>query len=265
MSRRPEFGAFLYLALPLAALLAAPAEAQQKNPEGTPVLLLSGGERGHHGYRDQAFYLSRLLEDTGRYRVTIVEDAAFLESPALRKYDLVIAIADRRDPEFKLTEAQQRALLEFVESGRGYVSIHGADNAPADWLPEMKDLLGGIYSHFGLPDGLAIKGDYTIKVADPGHPIMRGLSDFPLSDELYSNMQMKDDVKPLATIDHDGTTWPVAWTYRYGKGPVFHTSLGHRGPAPDADDPLRNPNLARMIVQGIDWVASEVDRAGSAP
>ncbi|MEJ7806293.1 MAG: TonB-dependent receptor plug domain-containing protein, partial [Telluria sp.] len=39
-------------------------------PDGAKVLLLSGGQRQHHGYRDQAFYLSRTLEDTGRYQVT---------------------------------------------------------------------------------------------------------------------------------------------------------------------------------------------------
>lgn len=256
MPTRSTFAALLALALGFA--VASPAHAQKKNPDGSPVLILSGGQREHHGYRDQAFYLARLLEDTGRFRATIVEDAAFLESPALAKYDLVIAMSDRRDPEFKLTEAQQRALLDYVKSGHGYVSIHGADNAPADWVPEMKDMLGGIYSHVGLPDGKAIMGTYTVKIADTAHPIARGLGDFELKDELYSNMQMKEDVKPLATIDYKGVTWPVAWTYEYGRGKVFHTSLGHRSFGPDKDDPLRNPNLSKLVVQGIRWVADEV-------
>ena len=54
--------------------------------------------------------------------------------PAIRKYALIIAIADRRDPEFKYTKAQQQALLEYVRSGGGYVSIHGADNAAPNSL-----------------------------------------------------------------------------------------------------------------------------------
>ena len=30
---------------------------------------LSGGQRQHHGYRNQAFYLAELLENTGRFEI----------------------------------------------------------------------------------------------------------------------------------------------------------------------------------------------------
>jgi uncharacterized protein len=249
--------------LALVLLLASPGWAQKKVPDGAKVLLLSGGQRQHHGYRDQAFYLSSVLEDTGRYEVTIDEDAAVLQTPAMDKYDLIIAMADRRDPEFKFTEDQQRALLGWVKAGHGYVSIHGADNAPPDWLPEWKEMLGGIYSHVGQPDGKAIMGTYTVRIADRSSPVTQGLDDFVLKDELYTNMQMRPDVKPLATIDHQGVTWPVAWTWTYGRGRVFHTPLGHRSFGPDKDDPLHDPNLRRLILQGIDWVVANLPKSAA--
>jgi type 1 glutamine amidotransferase len=235
--------------------LAAPALAQRKAPGGARVYLLSGGQRQHHGYRDQAFYLAELLENTGRFEVTLGEDAAILETPTLAKYDLIVANADRRDPEFKYTKAQQRALLDFVRSGHGYVSIHGADNAAPDWLPEWREMLGGVFSHVGLPDGKVRKGSYTVTIADTSSPITRGLRDFPLQDELYYNVQMLPGVQPLATVAYDGKTWPVAWTRTFGKGRVFHLVLGHRDFGPGKDDPARNPNLGRLIVQGVEWVA----------
>jgi type 1 glutamine amidotransferase len=237
------------------AVSPALAFAQRKVPQGAKVLLLSGGQREHHGYREQALYLAGTLEDTRRFQVTICEDAAIVETPALEKYDLVILTADRRDPEFKFTPLQQKAIHEYVKNGHGFVSIHGADNAPADWIPEWKTMLGGIYSHVGLPDGKAIMGTYTIKIADKSHPVAAGLDDFEINDELYSNMQMLPDVKPIATIDHQGKTWPVAWTWNYGKGRVFHTSLGHRSFGPGRYDPLTNLNLTRLIIQGTDWAA----------
>ena len=247
----------LVLALAIAAIVPAPAFAQKKNPDGTPVLLLSGGQRQHHGYREQANALARTLEDTGRYRVTIVEDAAILETPALAKYGLVILTADRRDEEFKFTLPQQKALLDYVKSGHGFVSIHGADNAAKDWIPEWREMLGGVFSHVGLPDSKTKKGNFQVKVADTRHPITRGVADFPLSDELYYHIQMQPGVEPLLTIDYDGGTWPVAWTRTYGTGRVFHTPLGHRDFGPDKPDPLQNENLARVLLQGIDWVAGK--------
>ncbi len=245
------------LALSLAALSPASALAQKKNPDGTPVLLLSGGQRQHHGYREQAYALSKTLEDTGRYRVTIVEDAAILETPALAKYGLVILTADRRDDEFKFTVPQQKALLDYVQAGHGFVSIHGADNGAKDWLPEWRPMLGGVFSHVGLPDSKTKKGTFTVKVADTRHAITRGVSDFPLVDELYYHIQMEPGVEPLLTIDYDGGTWPVAWTRTYGKGRVFHTPLGHRDFGPNKPDPLQDPNLARVLLQGIDWVVGK--------
>jgi type 1 glutamine amidotransferase len=244
-------------AFALAIVATTPALAQKKVPNGTKVLILTGGQREHHGYREQALYLAGALEDTRRYQVTICEDAAILETPAMKKYDLLIVNADRREPEHKFTLDQQKALLAYVKAGHGYVSLHGADNAPADWIPEWKEMLGGIYSHVGQPDGKAIMGKYTIKIADKTSPVTAGLDDFELNDELYSNMQMLPDVKPLATIDYKGTTWPVAWTWTYGQGKVFHTSLAHRRWEPGSYDPMTNPNLMKLIIQGIDYAAGK--------
>jgi type 1 glutamine amidotransferase len=246
------------LALAVACLVTLPvvaANAQKKAPNGAKILLLSGGQREHHGYRDQAFYLANLLEDTKKFEVTIVEDAAILETPALKKYDVLIVTSDRRDPEFKFTPPQQEALLAYVRDGHGYVSIHGADNAAPDWLPEWRDMLGGVFSHVGLPDSKTKRGTYQIKVADTSHPIMRDIADFTLNDELYYKLQMKPGVEPIATTEYDGGTWPVAWARTYGQGRVFHTPLGHRNFGPNQEDPLRNPNLGKMVVQGVEWVA----------
>ncbi len=246
----------LALSVILSGCLTQPAEAQKKVPDGAKVFLLSGGQRQHHGYREQALYLAGALENTGRFQVTIGEDAAILETPSIRKYDLIIVNADRRDPEFKFTESQQQAILDFVRSGHGYVSIHGADNAAPDWLPTWREMLGGVFSHKGLPDGKTRKGAFTVKIVDTTSPITQGLKDFPLKDELYYHMQMQPDVQPLATIEHEGAAWPVAWTRTFGKGRVFHTVLGHRDFGPDKDDPLRDPNLGQLVIQGVEWVAA---------
>ena len=245
------------IAFAIILMSAQPAWAQKKNPDGVAVLLLTGGQREHHGYREQALYLAGMLEDTGRYRVTICEDASILETSAFKKYAIILVNADRRDPEFKFTEPQQHALLAAVQSGTGYVSIHGADNAAADWLPEWRKMLGGVFSHKGLPDGKVKKGEYTITIADTTSPITKGISNFTLKDELYYHMQMEPGVEPLATTSHEGKDWPVAWTRTYGTGKVFHTPLGHRDFGPGKDDPVRDPNLSKLILQGIDWVASK--------
>jgi type 1 glutamine amidotransferase len=239
-----------------AALLSAPlAPAQHKAPEGAKVLLLAGGQRDHHAYRRQAYLLQKLLEDTKQFEVTICEDAAILETPALQKYDVILASADRRDPEFRLTEGQQRALLKFVQDGKGLFSLHGFCCADRAWVPEMRELLGGVLAHFGTPDTKVTAGKFMLKIADPDNPITKGASDFEHEDELYYHLQTQGEIKPLATASYEGKDWPVLWARGYGKGKVCVSVFGHCGVQPNAKDPLEHAPFQRLVLQGIAWTA----------
>src|SRR5439155_4316700 len=118
---------------------------------GAKVLLVSGGQREHHGFREQAQYLQKVLEDSGNFQVSMTEEAAVLETDALKKYDVVVLTADRRDDEHRLSGRQQQALLDYAASGKGVVSLHGFCCAAIDWKPEMRQMLGGVLSHIGQP------------------------------------------------------------------------------------------------------------------
>ena len=218
-----------------------PAVAQKIAPQGAKVLLLSGGKRQHHGYRDQALYLSATLENTGRYQVTICEDAAILETPAMDKYDLLIVNADRRDDEFKFTRVSKRLFSTTFVQGMATCRFMRPTTPPRIGCPTGKKCSAECSLTSGLPDGKTRKGSFVVKIADTCSPITQGLKDFNLTDELYYQVQMMPDVEPLATIEYQGATWPVAWVRTFGKGRVFHTVLGHRDFGPEKDDPVRNP------------------------
>jgi uncharacterized protein len=232
------------------------AKAQQNVKSGAKVLMLSGGQRNHHAYRRQAYLLQKALEDTKQLEVTICEDAAILETPALAKYDLIVAMADRRDPEFHLTESQQKALLQFVHDGKGFFSLHGFCCAEQHWLPEMREMLGGVLSHVGTPDTKVKFGEYLLKISEPGHPITRDARDFEHEDELYYYLQTQGEpIKPLVVAVHEGKEWPVLWTREYGKGKVCVSIFGHCGVQPKAKDPLEHEPFERLIVRAVLWTA----------
>lgn len=240
------------------------ALAQKKVPAGAKVLLLSGGERQHHGYRAQAHYLQTVLEDSGKFQVTISEEAAVLETDAMKKYDVLLVTADRRDDEHRLTDRQQQAILDYAAGGKGVVSLHGFCCAAKDWKPEMREMLGGVLSHIGLPDTKVKVGKYTIKVAKPDHAIMRGIADFDHEDELYYYLQTVGELDAVATVRHEEKDWPIAWTRPYGKGRVFVTVFGHSRWEPGSKDPLENPPFRQMIVQAVEWAAGRDVRTEAA-
>jgi type 1 glutamine amidotransferase len=243
------------LALFIATFPAHFATAQQKAPNGAKVLMLSGGQREHHAYRRQSFLLQKLLEDTKRFQVTICEDAAILESPALAKYDVVVAMADRRDPEFRLTEGQQRALLKFVHDGKGFFSFHGFCCADKTWVPEMRELVGGVLAHFGTPDTKVKIGTYPIKITDHDHPVTQGVQDFIHQDELYYYLQTTGEIKPLGVAVFENKEWPILWARPYGAGRACVSVFGHCGVKPNDKDPLEHGPFAQLIIQGIGWSA----------
>lgn len=243
----------------LFALCSVPCEAlaQKRVSDGFRVLLLSGGDRNHHGYRAQSYYLQNVLEDSGVAEVTMTEEAAVLESSAIEKYDCIVMNADRRRDEYRLNQPQQEALLRYVAGGKGFVAIHGFCCAARDWKPEMRQLLGGVLSHVGQPDTKVRHGKYTVKVTKPGHPVMRGIEQFEHEDELYYELQTVDKLDALATVRHEGQDWPIAWTRQYGKGRVFATVFGHCSWRPGSPDPQTNPPFRKMIVQAIQWAAQK--------
>jgi type 1 glutamine amidotransferase len=244
-----------FTAMLTATLMAEPAPAQQNVPGGARVLLLSGGQRNHHAYRRQAYLLQKLLEDTKQIEVTVCEDAAILLTPTLARYDAIAATADRRDPEFRLTEPQQQALLRFVHDGKGFFSLHGFCCADKTWVPPMRELLGGVLAHFGTPDTKVRMGKYLIKITDADHPVTRGATDFEHEDELYYQLQTQGEMKPLAVAVHEGKDWPILWARPYGKGLTCVSVFGHCGVQPKAKDPLEHEPFRRLVVQGIAWVA----------
>jgi len=240
---------WLLLGLPVAM------EAQHKALQGVKLLLLSGGQRDHHAYRRQTYLLQKLLEDTKQFQVTICEDAAILETPSVRQYDAIVAMADRRDPEFRLSEAQQRALLQLVHDGKGFFSFHGFCCADKSWVPEMRTLLGGVLSHAGIPDTKVRPGHYPVKILERESPVTREMADFEHDDELYYYLQTEGDLHPLAVAVYEGKEWPILWTRRYGSGKVCVSVFGHCGIKADSTDPLEHAPFRSLVLRSIAWTA----------
>jgi uncharacterized protein len=100
----------------------------------------------------------------------------------------------------------------------------------------------------------------------PQHPIMKGLPGEWLhaSDEVYSQLRgPAKNLEVLSTALADkakggtGEDEPMFMTIRYGKGRVFHNTLGHVGPK-DVE-PVPSLNSVDFIVsmqRGAEWAAT---------
>lgn len=245
---------FVSFSLTLTNLVTAqpqpPASDLDPPTNGTRVLLVTGIDYPGHPWRQTARALKQLLEQDPRLQVRIIEEPEALASPKLNQWDVVILHFmdwERPGP----GPAARQNLQQFVAGGKGLMLTHFACGAwdNNEW-PEFKNLAGRVWDPKLRPHDP--HGQFTVQIADPEHPITKGLKAFDTIDELYTCLAGQAPIHVLAkaTSKVDQKDYPMAFVLEYGRGRVFHTVLGH-----DAQAYTNNPAVGELMRRGCAWAA----------
>ena len=222
---------------------------------GTPVaasrvLILTGGS-GHH-WRGTSAILRRILEASGRFDVRICESYAGLTARTLADFDVVVD--HHAGP--PLDGDTERAIAEFVKSGKGLVVTHGAIAASS-----IPDGLANAVTRHG-PAEATRRGEarvqfLRVKIAKPEHPIVQGIGPgFRTADALVRGLKPLPASEVIATAAGDapdgGTAKeePVVVVSTAGKGRVCMFALGHDPSA------MHEPEFASLFARATEWAAT---------
>jgi type 1 glutamine amidotransferase len=234
-----------------------------------PIRTLIFSGQNNHNWRATTPYMASLLTDSGHFDVRVEEEPSGVTAATLAHYDLIVV--DYQGPRWgPITE---RAVTDFVSSGKGLVAVHGSSYAfsgldilapghiktgrtEPPW-PAWAEMVGGTWAGkppktFHTPRHL-----FNVKFADTAHPIARGMEGgFQTLDELYHGMRFLPGAHILATAYDDPATGgsgkdePVMVTVKYGDGRVFYIALGHEKPG------MQEPGFAITFVRGAEWAAT---------
>lgn len=211
------------------------------------VLVLSGP---NHNFAESAAVIGEFLQEDPHLNVTLSDDKNILTSAALAQQDVCVLgtgfTRTERQADGSLARLpdmspeQEEGLYRFVAGGKGLVGVHGT----GWWIGgKAVDLIGGHANWH--PPGLT----FTVNVEDSGHPVMRGVEDFEVEDEIYMSAY-DPQIHILATAQWHDRPHPMAWVKPYGQGRVFYTTLGHTA------DTFRRPAMQQILRQGARWAAN---------
>ena len=219
--------------------------AQQKK---ISVLVVSGG----HGFKHKPFY------DVFNAIPSITYDSlvqplanALIASPEVNKYDVLVFYDLFED----IAAAEQEAYVSLLKKGKSMIFLHHSLVSYQKW-PEFVKIVGGQYHTSPVVvNGDTLNANYDhdvnipVKVEDKKHPVTKGIGDFEIVDEVYSDVEILPTVKPLLSTTHPKSMRYLAWTNHYGNSDVICIQLGH-GPSA-----FSNPNFRKLIRQAIEWSA----------
>ncbi|MDO8540267.1 MAG: ThuA domain-containing protein [Opitutaceae bacterium] len=215
-------------------------------PKPLQVLLITGCDYPGHVWRETTPVLAAALREDARVDVRVLEDAHFLDSGALARYQVVVLhYMNWRTP--APGAAAQQNLRQFVERGGGLVLVHFACGAWLEW-PGFASLAGRTWNP--KLRGHDPRGPFRVEIVAPEHPITKGLAAFETNDELYTCLEGAVPVEVLAKARSrvDGKDYPMAFVLQVGRGRVFHSPLGH-------DVKAFNPTTLALFRRGVAWAA----------
>lgn len=215
------------------------------------VLLISG--KNNHDWKKTSPCFKQIMEERGFFKVDLTERPDTLKAVDLRNYQ-VIASNWNAFPEntSRWGAFTEKAIMDFVNRGGGFVLFHAASAAHYEWA-EYQKMVGATWGKNTRHGQITA---FEVKVNNPDHPITKGLANFRITDELWVEMDQQPGNHVLCTAFSPSSNKgrdqeePIVICRNQEKGRCFHLVLGHDVAA------MQNLGWKTLMLRGAEWAAN---------
>jgi putative membrane-bound dehydrogenase-like protein len=143
-----------------------------------------------------------------------------------------------------ITPAQEKALLAYVESGKGFIPVHCASYCFRNSDAVVKMIGAQFRSH--------TTGVFRTKSTGVEHPILKDFEPFQSWDETYVHTKHNNEGRTVLEIREDrDLKEPWTWVRTQGKGRVFYTAWGHDHRT------WSHPGFHNLLERGTRWACGQ--------
>jgi putative membrane-bound dehydrogenase-like protein len=204
--------------------------------EAIPLRVLFLGDNAGHRPAERFKQLQPVLAKKG-IELVYTENLKDLNAANLAGFDCIAIYANHT----RIEPGQEKALLEFVNAGGGFVPIHCASYCCHN-SPKYIELVGAQFKSHGT-------GVFKETIVKADHPVMTGLAPIESWDESYVHTRHNTNRVVLAERRDDHGNEPYTWVRQEGKGRVFYTAWGHD------QRTWSNSGFIALVENGIRWAA----------
>ena len=222
----------------------AQASPQPAATAGRPLkVLFLGQEQATHPAAGIYQSIGAALARKG-IQLTAVLSPAALTAERLANYDALLIYGNHTT----LAPDQEKALVDFVEGGKGLVALHSASDMFAG-SERYTMLIGAQSTRQGAGS------EFTAEIVQSSHPAVEGVQPFATWDEtvVFTKQNAKDRTVLMERVDGTGRT-PWTWVRNQGKGRVFYSAYGHD------QRTWNNPAFQTLVERAVVWSVPEPAR-----
>ena len=151
-----------------------------------------------------------------------------------------------------ITREQKAAYIRLTKQGKPFLFLHHSLASYQNWRA-FEDIIGGRYvqENRKVPEAEWSESEHDMWVyctIENYTPVTAGFSELRFFDEVYNNIRISENVRPLLRTRHPKSAEYVAWENRYNASTIVYIQAGHDRRTYENDD------YRKLLLQAIQYL-----------